>query len=199
MASKTDIASQALLRIGQNVINDLDDTSDPTARIAKVFYQDVVREVTRSHGWNCLKSRANLALNTQPPSFGWVSSFTLPTECVRLITVNGYDDSYVQDIYEIEGRNILTDAVECKITYIPYTPDTTKYDPLLVQAIVTLLASRLASKIGKDDRLSQTLLSEYHQVSLPKAQKIDGNEQKRRRYNPSAHSTWVRSRFYNNW
>ena len=183
------------MRIGQNVINDIDDTSDPTARIAKVFYEDVVKEVLRSHPWNCLKRRAVLAKNTTGPDFGWENSFTMPTECHRLITVNGYDSDYVQDYYEIEGRDILTDAEECKITYVLYSEDTTKYDALLIQAIVTLLASRLASKIGKDDQLSQALLTEYTRVSLPRAQKVDGNEQKRRAYVPSAHSSWVKARY----
>lgn len=174
---------------------DVDDDSDVRARSVKTLLEDVTKEVMRSHVWNCLKTRAVLAANTTGPDFGWDNSYTLPTECVRLVTVNGYDASFVQDWYEVESRDILTDATECKITYISYSEDTTKYDPLLLQATVVLLASRLASKIGKDDGLSQSLLEEYRRVALPLAQKVDGNEQKRRPFYGPAHSRWVAARY----
>jgi hypothetical protein len=112
------------------------------------------------------------------------------------LTVNGYEGQYVQDVYEVEGRKILTDAEECKITYVGYTADTSKYDSLLISCIVALLAAHLALKTAKDPNLSARMRQEYEQVILPRARQIDGNEQNRRKYNMAAHSGWLRSRAY---
>lgn len=198
MPSPTEIANMAFAKIGQAPIDDIDDTSDNVARDAKLVYEDIVREVLRSHPWNCLKTRAVLAVNTAAPSFGWSYSYTLPSQCLRVCTVNGYSttSSYVQDYFEIESRDILTDADECKITYIQYSADTTKYDPLLIQAIVLKLGAHLALKTAKDPQLAMALIQEYDKVTLPTAQRVDGNERYPRETTNASRSSWVRSRYY---
>lgn len=149
----------------------------------------------RSHPWNCLKARQQLAANATP-AFGWDYSYTLPTQCVRLMTVNGHDNDTgnKEDFYEIEGRDILTDANECKITYIKYSDNTPIWDPLLRLAVVIRLASKLAHKISQDHELGFALLQTYEKQILRQAQKIDSNERKKAPYNPVKDSKWIAAR-----
>lgn len=186
----------ALTRVGQQPVNSIDDTTDDTAQLGKRLYKDTVKEVLRSHEWNCCKTRAVLTQNTTGPDFGWTYSYTLPTECLNLISVNGYssDTGYVEDLYEVEGRDVLTDADECKITYVQYTDNTTLFDALLTECIILLLASKLASRVGRNPGLSNALLQEYEQVKLKNAKRADGRERNKRKYNLADRSKWIEAR-----
>lgn len=192
--SKTQLSNLALSRIGETTIVDINDTTNDAARQCKLHLEPVIREVGRAHKWNCLKARAQLAQNvvTQPYD-EWLYSYTLPTNCLQLVKVNGYsaDTAYIQDNFEIEGRNILTDAEECMISYIEYTDDVTVFDSLLDRAIVTLLASYLASIIAGDDKLAIALRDEFEDVVLPRASRVDSMEQKRRKYSVIANSSFL--------
>jgi len=194
--SKTQLANLALLRIGETAITDINDTTNDAARQCKRLLKTVIKEVGRTHKWNCLKTRSQLAANTTAPAFGWDYSYTLPVLCLQLVTLNGYsiDEAYIQSKFEIEGRDILTDAKECKITYIAYTDDVTKFDSHFDRCVVALLSSYLASIIAGEDSLAVTLRREYEEVVLPRAMRIDAQESNPRRYSLINNSTWLESR-----
>lgn len=196
MADPTTILNLALTRAGQAPVLSIDDTSSDTAKLGKRLFPDTVKEVLRSHPWNCLTQRASLTPLTTAPIFGWAYSYPLPETCMYLSRVNGHEssESYVQDYYKVESGHILTDADVCNITYVGYTDDTSRFDPLLTESIIVLLASKLASRVGRDARLSLSLLQEYMDAKLPAAMKADAREQKLRRNEYWTESSWVRSR-----
>lgn len=194
MASKTDIANQALSRIGAKTIMDIDDTTSTSARVIKNVFEQSVREVGRFHEWNCLMARSDLAQLTEAPAFGFDYQYKLPTNCLKLVTVNGYLAGTVEDNYRVEGRNILTDAEECKITYVEYKEDTGDYDPLFIEALAVYLASKIATSIRQDEGMASQLKNEFYRIILPKARKTDGNERKVNRALPSGDSNWINSR-----
>jgi hypothetical protein len=194
MASKIDIANQALARIGAQTITDLEDTSSPTARIINNVFEQSVRELVRMHPWNCLKARQELAQLATPPSFEWDYQYQLPTDCVRLIKVNGMEPTDNESYFEVEGRKILMDDESCQITYIRYTEETGDYDPLFVEALVVYIASKIAISIRQDEQLSTAMLDMFQRRILPEARKVDGNENRRRRVATYKDSDWVRSR-----
>ncbi len=49
--TKTDIANLALSKIGETLIDDIDDTGDRRARLAKLHYEPTLREILRAHFW----------------------------------------------------------------------------------------------------------------------------------------------------
>lgn len=193
--SKTNIANQALSRVGAKTILDIDDTNSTSARVIKNVFEASVREVSRMHDWNCLKARASLAQNATGPDFGWSYQYNLPVDCEKLCTVNGYEDGTTEDLYEIEGRTILTDSDECKITYIQYKEATGDYDSLFIEALVVWLASKIATSIRQDESVSKMMRDEFHMRILPAARMKDGNERKRKRVYPSVESEWVNRRW----
>lgn len=194
MSSKTDIANQALARVGAPTIIDIDDTSNTEARVVSNVFEQCVRQLGRMHRWNHLKARTSLAQLATAPSFGWTYQYQLPTDCIRLETVNGYDPGDIEDEYEIEGRKILTDSDECKITYIQYKEDTGEYDPLFVEALALLIASKIAVSIRQDEAMASRLYEEFMRYALPAARKSDGNELRKNRILMGNDSAWIKSR-----
>jgi hypothetical protein len=195
--SRTDIANAALGRVGAKPIMDLDDPDSLTARICKLVFDPTIEEVGRSAEWNCLKDRADLAQLSETPAFGWAYQYQLPTGCLKLVKLNGTaSDADPSDEYEIEGKKILTDAETAKIQYIKFTTDTNQYDSLFIDAVVVLLAAKIAIPIrgGGFAEMTAALKSEYEQVALPKARKRDAAERKRVRYNPASESRFIRAR-----
>lgn len=195
--SRTDIANQALARVGARPIMDLDDEDLPTARTCKSVFDATIEEVGRSAEWNCLKARENLAQLSEVPAFGWAYQYQLPTGCLKLVKLNGTDsDSDPGDEYEIEGKKLLTDAEEAKIQYIKFKTDTNEYDSLFIDALVVLLAAKIAVPIRGGDytEMAGRLLAEYETVKLPRARKRDAAERKRKWYNPASESRFISSR-----
>lgn len=50
--TKTDIANLALIKIGESLIDSIDDTGDKRARLAKLLYEPALREILRAHFWD---------------------------------------------------------------------------------------------------------------------------------------------------
>lgn len=64
----TDVANLALLEIGAQPIEDIDQENGESAPACRSAIWQAVREVGRSHNWNCLKLRANLTQLTFGPA-----------------------------------------------------------------------------------------------------------------------------------
>lgn len=192
--SQTDIANQALARIGAPPIMDLLDESSKGATLVRSAYNIVVEEVARAAEWNCLKRRANLAQNTTGPEFGWTYSYPLPAGCLRVVKLNGLE-GHPDDDFEVEGRDLLTDADTAKIEYIFSETDTNKWDALFTNAVVVLLAARIATAFRQDEGVTQGLISEYERVALPRARQRDFGERRKPHRDPGLDSRWINSRF----
>ncbi len=199
--SKTQLLNLALSQISENVVVDIDDTSLDAARKGKLHFEPTLKEILRSHPWNFAKDREILSQNTlfTGTDDEWGFSYTLPTQLVRLIKLNGIligrDTTSIAGLFEIEGRNILTNCDTAKISFVYYTEDVTIFDPLFDAAFVDLYSSKLAAIIPGDTELSERLRDKYDNVTLPKAKKVDANEKNPRRYSTINNSTWLRSRF----
>ena len=195
--SKTDICNLALARVGAQTIMDIDDADSKGARACKNAFESTVREVSRAGIWNTLKARASLAELSTAPAFGWTKQFQLPTDFIRLFKLNGVDldNDEPGEYFEIEGKVLLTDADTADIQYIAYKDDPNAYDPLMVDAIVVLLASKIAVPMRQDEAMATSLRAEFERVTLPRARKTDGNEKKSRRYDPASESRFVNSRY----
>jgi hypothetical protein len=195
--TKTNICNQALGRVGSPHVLDIEDVNSKSARVCKETFELAVREVARAGEWNCLKKREALSRLTEAPAFEWAYQFQLPINFISLVELNGVEvTGSLGETWEIEGDKLLTDAEEAKVRFIGYDEETHKWDALFVNAVVVLLASKIALPIRQDDALAQALLSEYQRVSLPQARMKDGNERKKKRFAPWEDSRFVQARRY---
>lgn len=193
----TNICNQALGRIGSPHVMDINDANSKSARVCKETFELAVREVAKSGDWNCLKKRLALGRLTEAPAFEWTYQFQLPANFISLVELNGVEvTGMLGEMWEIEGDRLMTDAAEAKVRFIGYDEETHKWDPLFVNAVVVLLASKIALPIRQDDSLAQALLSEYQRVSLPQARMKNGNERKKERFAPWKDSRFVQARRY---
>jgi hypothetical protein len=139
----TDIANQALSRLGQSLVSDLSENS-PSAIVCRTHYEAVRDSLLRQHPWNFAVARAQLTESDTAPAFGWDHQFALPADCLRILTLNGVQAAMCASDFETESGYLLTDAVEAKITYVRRVVDPSLFDPIFVEVFVHRLGGAIA-------------------------------------------------------
>lgn len=291
--SVTDICNLALAEMGQQPIEDVDDTNSTAAQQCAANFWQVVRMVGRAHNWNCLQRRAPLtqlsfpggysgdgctaigwrgcapvnlppywtantaylggnlvvwgeaiyyALYAQTSSdnfindmsaglwaqiystflgpigpasangYEWDFGYALPSDYLLITEINGNDcrnGRGVGDLYELfiyqttnpDNSQSNVEALFCdeswaNIKYTALIPDTTLFDPLFVDAVAVMLASKIATPLrGDDGKMANLLRERYRNEVLPWAMMKDSGERKERRYDPTRESNFLRSRY----
>ena len=173
MASTVDICNSALNMLGGATIISLTENSK-NGRLCNQRYEPVRDAIFRSHPWNCLIKRIDLAANTETPNFQWKFQFTLPSDCLRVLRTENSNFSN-EEQYRIEGRNLLTDQSTIKIQYVAKITDTTKYDTLLIETISARLAAELCYPITQSATLMDRMFALYD-AKLKEARFADATE-----------------------
>lgn len=193
--SKTQICNQALARIGAQSIMDIGDDAKG-ARACLNAYEATVREVASLGDWRCLKKRVAFSKLVATPAFEWAYQYQLPVDFISLVELNGVEyHGQPSDDWEVEGQVLLTDADEAKATYIAYVEDSTVWDALFTDAVVVLLASKIAVPMRQDEGMAQALKEEFLRSALPKARTKNGNNRRRLRFDPCAESRFLSARY----
>ena len=176
MASVVDICNSALNLLGASTISALTDDSK-NARLCNQRYENVRNRVFRSHAWNCLHKRVQLAQNTTAPVIGYANAYALPSDCLRVLKVhNGATDSIVSAIdYKLEGKNIVTDEGTLYLIYVAKVTDPNEYDSYLQESISHQLAADLCYAITNNATLANNYMARADE-RLREARFIDATE-----------------------
>ena len=176
MASAVDIANSALNILGASTISAFTDDSK-NARLINQRYEPVRNRVFRSHAWNCLHKRVQLAQNSTAPVVEYSHAYALPADCLRVLKVhNGTTDSIKSAIdYKLEGRNIVTDEGTVFIIYIALDTDPNNYDTYLQESISHQLAADLAYAVTNNATLADKYMTRADE-RLREARFIDATE-----------------------
>ena len=176
MASAVDIANSALNLLGASTISAFTDDSK-NARLINQRYEPVRNRVFRSHAWNCLHKRVQLAQNSTAPVVEYSNAYALPSDCLRVLKVhNGTTDSIKSAIdYKLEGRNIVTDEGTVFIIYIALDTDPNNYDTYLQESISHQLAADLAYAVTNNATLADKYMTRADE-RLREARFIDATE-----------------------
>lgn len=186
MASIVDICNRAISRVGGNRITAITDQTK-AAKACNSAYEIVRNEVLRSHTWNCLTGRAQLAPLAASPAFEYTYQYQLPSDCGRLLEVDNDDYDYV-----VEGRKILTDyGTVLNIRYAIRELDTQQYDDLLVSVMAARLAVEICEELTQS-RTKKVELKAEHKELLSDAKRVDSQEQ-----SPSTfeEDDWIEARY----
>ena len=176
MASVVNMCNSALNLLGASTISALtDDTKN--ARLCNQRYEPVRNRVFRSHAWNCLHKRVQLAQNSTAPVVEYSHAYALPADCLRVLKVhNGTTDSIKSAIdYKLEGRNIVTDEGTVFIIYIALDTDPNNYDTYLQESIAHQLAADLAYAVTNNATLADKYMTRADE-RLREARFIDATE-----------------------
>ena len=176
MASVVNMCNSALNLLGASTIANLtDDTKN--ARLCNQRYEPVRNRVFRSHAWNCLHKRLQLAQNSTAPVVEYDHAYALPSDCLRVLKIhNGTTDSIASALdYKLEGRNIVTDIDTVFLIYIALDTDPNNYDTYLRESISHQLAADLAYAITNNATLATNYMTRADE-RLREARFIDATE-----------------------
>jgi len=176
MASVVNMCNSALNLLGASTIANLtDDTKN--ARLCNQRYEPVRNRVFRSHAWNCLHKRLQLAQNSTAPVVEYDHAYALPSDCLRVLKIhNGSTDSIASALdYKLEGRNIVTDIDTVFLIYIALDTDPNNYDTYLRESISHQLAADLAYAITNNATLATNYMTRADE-RLREARFIDATE-----------------------
>ena len=176
MASIVDICNSALNLLGASTISALTEDSK-NARLCNQRFEPVRNRVFRSHNWNCLIKRIQLAQDSDAPVIEYTYQYTLPTDCLRVLKVhNGTTDSIASALdYKVEGRKIKTDQGTLYLIYIALDTDPNNYDSYLRESISHQLAADLAYAITSNATLANNYMARADE-RLREARFIDATE-----------------------
>ena len=161
MASNVDIVNNALSILGASTISSLtEDTKN--ARISNQRFENVRNRVFRSHPWNCLIKRVQLAASSTNPVIEFAKSYPLPSDFLRVLKIhNGTTDSVASDMpYKIEGKNVITDEATVYLVSVSKDTDPNNYDSYLYEVLAYQLAADMAYGITNNATLAKNLLAD---------------------------------------
>ena len=176
MASVVNMCNSALNLLGASTISALtDDTKN--ARLCNQRYEPIRNRVFRSHAWNCLHKRVQLAQNSTAPIVEYDHAYALPSDCLRVLKIhNGTTDSIAAALdYKLEGRNIVTDIDTVYVIYIALDTDPNNYDTYLRESISHQLAADLCYAITNNATLANNYMTRADE-RLREARFIDATE-----------------------
>lgn len=135
---------------------------------------------------------ASMALGTTPrltiaPRHGWTYRIALPSDCLRVLTINDRPASE----FLIEGRFVVTDASEIDLKYIFNVTDYTAFDVLFDEFFATYLAWDICYRVTQSSTLKGQLADDLR-TQMASARFTDATE------DPTMFldaSDWIDSRF----
>ena len=169
MASIVEICNGSLNQLGATTILSLTEDSK-NARLCNQRYTQVRDSVFRSHPWNCLQKRVELAADTDAPAWGFSFAYTLPADCLRLLRILDYDSNY-----KVEGRKILSNTSTMKILYIGRVTDPNEYDELLRETLSAALSADIAFAVTSNNTTATNMYNLF-QDKLKDARFVDSTE-----------------------
>lgn len=170
MPSVVDVCNKALDKLGHGPITNLGDGTK-AANLCDRNWPLVRDEVLRDHPWNFAVTRANLAPVATAPAWGFTNAFNLPSDCLRLLEVK---DQRSED-YQVESRQILSDADVLYIRYIRQVTDPNRMDATVVDLMAARLALELCESLTQSNTKLQLMWRQYEE-SLVRAKRVDGRE-----------------------
>lgn len=150
MPSSIDIASNALLLVGDNPISSFTEPG-AGAQAAANLYQQTKERLLSYHPWSFALKQQRLNLLSQAPDVlsDWTHAYQLPVDMIRIWKTQPHQNyTLIGDkLYANDGNGIL-------MTYI-YDVEETKLPAQVVKALEYMLASEFAIAVTEDDGKAQ--------------------------------------------
>lgn len=178
MQTRTQIANNALSYLSAGSITSIND-DDAKARAIKGVFDQAAQEVIRTHRWSCCIGRAQLsqlsADTLQSGNFGYAYAYQLPTDCLRILDINGEPWSDKAEYFDLNGRQLLSDLGEIYLRYVRWEQESSLWDVLLADVISVKIAMKVARQITTDG-ISAEDLERIYRRRLEDARTVDAME-----------------------
>ncbi len=205
MATDVDIANRALSMLGEKRITALTD-DNKAGRAMNARYSFLRDSELAAYPWRFAIRRIKLYASGAAPDWGYSTVYALPADNLRTIKVGGdgvnaqavgvmYESSgyssgarAAYEIIEGELHTNLSSPVEYE--YIAQITDTTKFDPLFIEALAARIAADAAEELTQSDSKKKYAIAIYDDT-LRTARRSDAL---RRPPRERAAGRWHRSR-----
>ncbi len=157
-AGWTDIANQALGRIGSKTINNLLDGS-ALANYCQMFMGKAIEDVLNEADWRSAVKREALEQLTETPPFEYAYYYQMPGDFLRLVEGGGIETT--GEDYSIEADRLLTNATEVNIAYVARPEESEALAPHVKGAIALRLAFLLTTPLTSSEPLAARIAAEY--------------------------------------
>ncbi len=166
MPSKIDIASNALIMVGDAAINSFTDPG-AGALTASNLYDTAYETLLSDHRWTFAHAKTTLSKLAQAPLNDWQNAFQIPTDKKILVIYGVYPDSP----YDIVQDTVYSNSGTVQIDYT-FKPDESKLPAHFVTALQLRLAAQFAVSITDDNTLA-SLYAGQAEDALAKSRGID--------------------------
>lgn len=145
MPSSIDIASNALLLVGDNPISSFEDPG-AGAQAAANLYPETKKRLLSEHPWSFALKQQRLNRLSQVPDTltNYQYAFQLPTDLIRIWNMQPHGD------YILIGNLLYSNQNEILATYV-YDVDEVKLPPHFVKSLEYSLAADFAISVTEDE------------------------------------------------
>lgn len=167
---KTKICNMALAvcRL-DNSLTDVDADTSEAADACQLYFDHCLKKVLEKADWTFASATAQLAAHTEAAPHGWLYRYEWPADCIkpRQLTTSGLaltGEALPMSVALNADRTQQTILAQDAGAYCRYTAkieDPTKWSAEFVEAMVYLLASKLALYLKASDKLSDALEAKY--------------------------------------
>ena len=149
------ICNLALARLGDARITTLADAT-AQAQYCSLFYTQTVAELQAEFDWQFCREQQNLSGGTSPIT-GYSVKYSLPSDFIHALRVNGIDASENFGTWEIIGTDLHTNfSGSISLDYISNITDETMYPAIFTELLAVKLAGVLAMPLtGSKDLFKQ--------------------------------------------
>lgn len=165
MATDLSICNTAITLVGADQIQAFDDESRE-AELCSAIYAGTKDALLTSMPWSFTLEQALLAKTANTPLFDYQYEFQLPSNSVRVITV----DNLVKD-YRIHQDKIFANTSELKILH-QIIPVESKFPPYFTRALELKMAELLAAALIMDENMSSMFEAKFV-TQIRQARSID--------------------------
>lgn len=186
-ASPIDVCNMAMDYLRQPAISSINPPGPKLAEQLCARRYDDARQKQLRQGtvWNFAKDETTILRSGTPDSQRYSDSYTLPTNCVKLLEISG--EPVIGELfkidYDIQGREILcrtSGAASIPIVFLKDEKDVSLWHPDFKELVAIQLAVMIGYQLtGKQSRVDE--LSKMLSVELPAALSADGQERVPRR------------------
>ena len=176
-ASKFDIASRALVRIGAKPITSFDDgTAEAIA--AGREYEAAASGALTMHRWRFASDQQVLVALEETPHDVWAYALQLPSDLLVLHTVRA---GGVMVPYDRYGDKIFCDYKEDVVASYTFRVPEYRWPPYFVDAFTVAFAATMAMAVASNVEMARELREEAEKRLWPRARFLDSEQQTTRR------------------
>lgn len=174
MTDTVALANLALVQVGAARVTDLSQTGR-SANAVNAAYDQVRRSELEANIWTFARTRAQLSAETTTPAFEYGYQYVLPSDCLRLISIEGAGAAWYPDPieaeaeqyqpFQIEGRRILTNmAAPINIKYVFDETVVANWSAAFTMMVGCRLAQVIAFDLSDTATLSDRLRERYYEA-----------------------------------